>query len=91
MLSGTNLYIYFSTQFYLAKYHSTFQYTMLSGKVPFQVRSSGNTADAIMNQIKGGLFDVQGPEWNEVSSSAKNLIKGMTYTLATKNLLIPIP
>ena len=49
---------------------------MLSGKVPFQVRSSANTADAIMKQIKSGLFSLQGPEWNEVSAAAKKLIKG---------------
>ena len=49
---------------------------MLSGKVPFQVRSSGNTADAIMKQIKSGHFDLQGPEWKDVSAAAKKLIKG---------------
>lgn len=51
---------------------------MLSGKVPFQIRSSGNTADALMNQITSGQFDLQGPEWTDVSKAAKELIQGNT-------------
>ena len=49
---------------------------MLSGKVPFHIRSTGDTADAIMKQIKSGQFDLQGPEWKDVSVAAKKIIKG---------------
>lgn len=50
---------------------------MLSGKVPFQSTSHVDLAAAIMQKIKGGQFDLSGPEWKDVSDNAKKLIKGM--------------
>ena len=54
----------------------SFQYTMLSGKVPFQSRSRDDSAAAIMQRIKGGEFNLKGQEWEKVSDVAKKLIKG---------------
>ena len=67
--------------------HILLQYTMLSGKVPFQIRSSGDTADTIMKQIKSGQFDLQGTEWNDVSIPAKKIIKGILSSHKGKFLL----
>lgn len=53
-----------------------FQYTMLSGRAPFQSRSKDDTSASIIARIKDGSFDMSGPEWISVSSQAKKLIKG---------------
>ena len=52
------------------------QYTMLSGRVPFQRHSREGNAAAIMEKIKGGEFSLDGPEWESVSDAAKKLIQG---------------
>ena len=49
---------------------------MLSGKAPFLSESSEWASDVIVNRIKLGSFDLSGPEWNLISSQAKNIIKG---------------
>jgi len=51
---------------------------MLSGRAPFQARSREDSAAAIMARIKGGQFDLSGPEWEHVSPQAKNITKGMS-------------
>ena len=56
-----------------------FQYTMLSGKAPFQSRSRDASAAAIMKRIKGGEFSMKGKEWKDVSDQAKKLIKGLPH------------
>lgn len=53
-----------------------FQYTMLSGKVPFQVGSAEDQATAIMHEIKIGRFSFKGSAWDSVSDCAKSLIQG---------------
>lgn len=62
---------------YLIFFLSSFQYTMLSGRAPFQSRSKDDTSASIIARIKGGSFDMSGPEWLTVSTQAKKLIKGM--------------
>ena len=57
-----------------------FQYTMLSGKVPFQTHKKEDTATAIMQRIKVGQFDLNGQEWQVVSQVAKDLIQGQWIT-----------
>jgi hypothetical protein len=52
------------------------QYTMLSGKVPFQARDKSDSASSIMKRIKDGQFDLSSSEWNDVSQKAKDLIQG---------------
>ncbi|KAL5010745.1 hypothetical protein ScPMuIL_013050 [Solemya velum] len=61
-------------------------YTMLSGKVPFQSTSHVDLAAAIMQKIKGGQFDLSGPEWKDVSDNAKKLIKGLLAVEPKKRL-----
>ena len=55
------------------------QYTMLCGHAPFYGQSL--STEEIMLRIREGRFSCTGPEWAEVSSAAKNVIKGtqMTY------------
>ncbi|XP_059145351.1 ribosomal protein S6 kinase alpha-5-like, partial [Physella acuta] len=52
-------------------------YSMLSGKAPFQNSNGPDNAMNIMQRIKDGLFDLSGPEWNDVSAPAKQLIQGL--------------
>ncbi|GBM41080.1 Ribosomal protein S6 kinase alpha-5 [Araneus ventricosus] len=52
-------------------------YTMLSGKTPFQSYSQDTSAAAIMQRIREGEFNFVGPQWDVVSSDAKNLIRGL--------------
>ncbi|XP_060577857.1 ribosomal protein S6 kinase alpha-5-like isoform X1 [Ruditapes philippinarum] len=61
-------------------------YTMLSGKVPFQVGSSENQAKAIMHEIKMGRFNFNSSEWNDVSDAAKSLIQGLLTVDPRKRL-----
>nr|XP_053639743.1 ribosomal protein S6 kinase alpha-5-like isoform X1 [Cherax quadricarinatus] len=63
-------------------------YTMLSGRAPFQSRSKDDTSASIIARIKGGSFDMSGPEWLAVSSQAKKLIKGLLTVDASKRLTI---
>ena len=53
------------------------QFTMLSGKVPFQSSHRDRSAESIMNRIKGGEFSMKGKEWESVSDAAKTLIRGL--------------
>lgn len=56
-----------------------FQYTMLSGQVPFQSEQCGMTssyAADIMQKIKEGDFSLDGEAWKGVSEEAKELVKG---------------
>lgn len=61
-------------------------YTMLSGKVPFQVSSSKDQATAIMQEIKTGHFSFDGQEWEDVSEAAKTLIQGLLTVDPKKRL-----
>ncbi|XP_045602988.1 ribosomal protein S6 kinase alpha-5 isoform X2 [Procambarus clarkii] len=63
-------------------------YTMLSGRAPFQSRSKDDTSASIIARIKGGSFDMSGPEWLTVSSQAKKLIKGLLTVDASRRLTI---
>lgn len=63
-------------------------YTMLSGRAPFQSRSKDDTSASIIARIKGGSFDMSGPEWLTVSTQAKKLIKGLLTVDASKRLTI---
>jgi len=63
------------------------QYTMLSGRVPFQVgNSSDDQAAAIMHEIKIGRFNFDTPEWDNVSTAAKALIQGPLLDLVFHQL-----
>ena len=50
---------------------------MLSGKAPFHSQSGDGSPESIVSRIKQGDFDLNRPEWNNVSSKAKKIIKGM--------------
>ncbi|XP_042220692.1 ribosomal protein S6 kinase alpha-5-like isoform X2 [Homarus americanus] len=63
-------------------------YTMLSGRAPFQSRSKDDTSASIIARIKGGSFDMSGPEWLTVSSQAKKIIKGLLTVDASRRLTI---
>lgn len=54
------------------------QYTMLSGKAPFQNsnRSRNSNAQEVMDRIRAGEFKLSGPSWDVVSSDAKAIIRG---------------
>ena len=57
----------------------TLQYTMLTGKPPFQgQRCDDDAAADITQRIKGGQFRMDTEEWDVVSDEAKKLIKGLT-------------
>ena len=53
------------------------QFTMLSGKVPFQSSNRDRSAESIMSKIKGGEFSMKGSDWETVSDDAKTLIRGL--------------
>ncbi|MEQ2181533.1 Ribosomal protein S6 kinase alpha-5, partial [Goodea atripinnis] len=60
-----------------------FQYTMLSGQVPFQCQEKSLThtsAEEIMHKIKQGDFSFGGEAWRNVSPQAKDLIQGEAGT-----------
>ncbi|GFN99037.1 ribosomal protein s6 kinase [Plakobranchus ocellatus] len=61
-------------------------YSMLSGKAPFQDSTQTDSALTVMQRIKEGEFDLSGSEWNEVSQSAKELIKGLLTVEPTERL-----
>ena len=52
-------------------------YTMLSGKAPFQSYSRETNAAIIMSRIREGEFSYTAPQWDMVSSEAKDLITGL--------------
>lgn len=69
-----------------------FQYTMLSGQVPFQCQEKSLThtsAEEIMKKIKQGDFSFQGEAWRNVSQQAKELIQGETDAFL-KELKVPV-
>lgn len=51
-------------------------YIMLSGHVPFYVRSKYESASDIMKRIQNAEFSFDGPEWTGVTEDAKDLISG---------------
>lgn len=61
-------------------------YIMLSGRVPFQGSQTDGTMMAVIKQIKGGELDFKGEEWQNVSLSARELIKGLLTVDASKRL-----
>lgn len=61
-------------------------YIMLSGRVPFQGSQTDGTMMAVIKQIKGGSFNFSGEEWQTVSHSARDLIKGLLTVDASKRL-----
>lgn len=57
----------------------SWQYTMLSGQVPFQSQDKSLTCTSaleIMKKIKKGEFSFEGEAWKNVSEEAKELIQG---------------
>lgn len=48
-------------------------YILLSGKPPFD----GNDDKEIVNSVRIGTYSLSGPEWKNISSEAKDLIKRM--------------
>jgi len=52
-------------------------FVMLSGKAPFYSRSKTDSASSIMRRIKEGDIRLEGESWRYVSSSARNLTKGL--------------
>ncbi|XP_054711276.1 ribosomal protein S6 kinase alpha-5-like [Uloborus diversus] len=52
-------------------------YTMLSGKTPFQTYSREASVATIMQRIREGEFSFTGPQWDIVSSEAKEVIRGL--------------
>jgi len=52
-------------------------FVMLSGKAPFYSRSKSDSASSIMRRIKEGDIRLEGESWRYVSSSARNLTKGL--------------
>lgn len=66
------------------------QYTMLSGQVPFQSHDRSLTCTSaveIMKKIKKGDFSFEGEAWKNVSQEAKDLIQGKT--LKKSGICIP--
>ncbi|XP_046400105.1 ribosomal protein S6 kinase alpha-5 isoform X2 [Ischnura elegans] len=61
-------------------------YAMLSGKAPFHSRSRDDSAAAVMERIKGGQFDFNAEAWNNVSTQAKSLTKGLLTVDPKKRL-----
>ena len=59
---------------------------MLSGRVPFQGSQTDGTMMAVIKKIKGGSFNLSGEEWQSVSHSARELIKGLLTVDAAKRL-----
>jgi calcium-dependent protein kinase len=56
-------------------------YILLSGKPPFY----GDDDKEILNSVKLGTYSLSGPEWKNISSEAKDLIKQMlTYDPAAR-------
>lgn len=53
-----------------------FQFTMLSGQVPFHARSRQESATEIMQRICRAEFSFEGDAWTNVSAEGKNLITG---------------
>lgn len=65
---------------------SLFQYTMLSGQVPFQCQEkkpAHTSAEEIMKKIKQGDFSFEGEAWRNVSEQAKELIQGESVSRFT--------
>lgn len=63
-------------------------FTMLSGKVPFNARSTNQTANDIISKIKTAEFSFEDPVWNSVSDLAKDLISGLLTVDPKKRLKI---
>ncbi|KAL5463905.1 hypothetical protein EMCRGX_G032854 [Ephydatia muelleri] len=61
-------------------------YTMLCGQAPFYNQSL--TTEQIMERIKAGDFSLTGPEWNNVSSAAKDVLEGLLTVDAAHRLTI---
>lgn len=65
---------------------SSLQYTMLSGKTPFQTYSRETSAALIMQRIREGEFRFSGPHWKVVSTEAKDVIRGLLTVDSTRRL-----
>jgi serine/threonine protein kinase len=63
-------------------------FTMLSGKVPFNARSTNQTANEIISKIKTAQFSFEDPVWDSVSDLAKDLITGLLTVDPKKRLKI---
>lgn len=61
---------------------------MLSGKVPFNARSTTQTANDIISKIKTAEFSFEDPVWSSVSDLAKDLITGLLTVDPKKRLKI---
>ncbi|XP_034234012.1 ribosomal protein S6 kinase alpha-5-like [Thrips palmi] len=61
-------------------------YTMLSGRAPFHARSRDHSAASIMSKIKEGDFNFNADAWQNVSSAAKQLTKGLLTVDPKKRL-----
>lgn len=61
-------------------------YTMLSGRPPFQVQTHGESAEKVMHKIRAGQFNLDGAEWQQVSESARDLVRGLLTVDPSKRL-----
>jgi serine/threonine protein kinase len=61
---------------------------MLSGKVPFNARSTNQTANDIISKIKTAEFSFDDPVWESVSDLGKSLITGLLTVDPKKRLKI---
>ncbi|KAI6207738.1 Ribosomal protein S6 kinase [Aphelenchoides besseyi] len=61
-------------------------YTMLSGNVPFHFKNKNESATDIITRIRSADFEMTGPVWDCVSTTAKNLITGLLTVSPTKRL-----
>ena len=55
---------------------------MLSGYPPF----NGNNDEEILNAVKAGVYTLKGPEWENISDDAKDLISKMMEIDVSKRL-----
>lgn len=52
-------------------------YYMLSGKAPFQPLSKKEPITAFMDRIRTGIFTMEGPIWDTVSTESKRIVHGL--------------
>jgi mitogen-activated protein kinase-activated protein kinase 2 len=63
-------------------------YILLSGQPPFYTQHGGPMSPGMKRRIKGGKYHFNHPLWNNISSSAKQLIQGCLQTDVNKRLSI---
>eukprot|EP00128_Syssomonas_multiformis_P013257 Colp12_sorted_trinity150504_noHs@17126 len=63
-------------------------YILLAGYPPFYSEGGGHISPGMKKRIRSGDFDFPKEEWDEVSTSVKELIRGMLHVDPTKRLTI---